>query len=105
MTTKSEYTFYGLSVYVASEDFGCSGTRKSYITFLFKDGTTLNLSDDESDIDCSDYSSSLYSLTESDLNKLSNKTLTKIRFSQSEGYADFEVSGTYSIKELISVVK
>ena len=105
MTTKSGYTFYGLSLYVASKDFGCSGTSKSYVTFLFSDGTTLRLSNDEADISCSDYSSSLYDLTESNLDKLSSVSVSKIRFSQSEGYADFEVSGTYSIEQLISVVK
>ena len=103
--SNSSSVSYAVSMYVATEDFGCSGAMDNYVVFLFKDGTTLKLSKDISDIDCSDYASSLYSLTYKQLNILKTKEVSKIRFSQSDGYADFTANtGTYSIVQQIKAV-
>lgn len=99
----NNYTTIGL--YVAAADFGCSGTAKNYVTFLFTDKTTLTLENDFSEIDCADYSESMFNISDDKLATLKTKEISKIRFAQSEGYADFEVAGDYSVKQLLEVVK
>lgn len=96
---------YAVSVYVTSKSFGCSGTDKSYIIFLFEDGTKLRLGKDVEDINCRDYATSTFRISSSELYMLSNRVVKKIRFSQSDGYWDFDTSGTYSVSQQISIIK
>ena len=84
-------------------DLGCSGTRDNYVIIKFTDGTTLKLDKDLSDIDCSDSSPSLFSISNND--DLVNKQIDKIRFQQSEYYTDGKTSGTYSLSQIIKATK
>jgi hypothetical protein len=95
---------YGIGFYTNDLDLGCSGTSKSYVTFLFTDKTTLRLSQDIYDIDCSSGAESMFALVESELETLKTKQISKIRFSQSKYFADFDYQVTYSIKQLLEVL-
>jgi hypothetical protein len=96
---------YGVGFYTSNLDLGCSGTAKSYVTFLFADKTTLTLKNDVYDIECSAGAESMFALVSSELETLKTKQISKIRFSQSKYFADFIVSGKYTIKQLLEVLR
>lgn len=96
---------HSIGLYVNSKDFGCGGAKDNYVIFLFKDKTTLTLSDDILDIDCKDYAKSMYVLEHSHIELLKTKEISKIRFRQSEGYVDFTASGIYTVKQLLESLK
>lgn len=86
-----------------STDLGCSGASDNYAIVKFTDGSTLNLSKDYSDIDCSDSASSLFSLKEN--SPLFTKEIDKIRFRQSKYYTDGKTSGTYTLSQILKATK
>ena len=92
------YVFYAHSTL----DLGCSGARGNQMIFLFDDGTTLVLDDDISDINCGDNPSSVFVFDPQDFE---GKTVTKIRFKQSKLYDDCEVTGDFTINQLIEAVQ
>lgn len=83
-------------------DLGCSGSRNNYVIFLFDDGTTLHLTEDISKVNCKLGSPSIYTVNPEDF---IGKTISAIRFSQSESYDDCDYIGMYSIGELLIAVK
>ena len=87
----------------SNAELGCAGAVDNYIIFKFVDGSTLKLKD-VSEIDCKDDSNSTFLLEDNDLSKF-NTPIEKIRFSRSKLYLDTETTGTYSLSELIKVVK
>jgi hypothetical protein len=82
---------------------GCSGARGNYAIIKFTDGTILNLDKDHSELDCSDSTSSLFSLSAN--SPLFTKEIEKIRFKQSKYYTDGVTSGTYSLAQIIAATK
>jgi hypothetical protein len=96
---------HSICLYVNFKDFGCGGARDNYITFLFKDKTTLTLPHDILDINCGDYAESMYILDSFKIDMLKTKEISKIRFRQSEGYVDFTASGIYTVKQLLDILK
>lgn len=97
-------SFYYLKIYPTRTDYGCAGSSKNYLTLLFDDGTKLELKNDVSEIDCADYSASAFILSDRYVNEIKTKTVKKIRFSQSDGYADFNVYGTYTLSQQIKAL-
>ena len=92
------YAFYAHSTL----DLGCAGASDNKMIFLFDDGTTLVLDDDISEIDCGDNPSSVFVFDPRDFE---GKRVTKIRFEQSRLYADCEVTGEFTINQLIEAVQ
>ncbi len=74
-----------------SIDQGCAGGHTNNVIFLFTDGSKISLEKDLAKIDCDDYVTSIYSLTENNLEKFQTIDLKKIRLSMSETYDDFTV--------------
>jgi hypothetical protein len=99
---KTSYNY--IKIYSTVEDFGCAGSNKNYLILLFDDGTKIKLDNDISDISCKDYSESTFVLQDDVVDAIKNKTVKKIRFAQSEGYADYTVSGTYTLSQQISAL-
>lgn len=81
-------------------DLGCVGARDNYIMFLYEDGSSVKLDNDFSDIDCSNESSSMYSIS-----NLKTEGITHIRLRMSKYYTDGAVYGTYSLSDLMNAVK
>lgn len=104
INSEKKESYHYVKIYPTTKDFGCAGSSKNYLTLLFDDGTKLELKDDVSDISCSDYSSSIFVLSEDNVTKLKNKTVKKIRFAQSDGYADFNVYGSYTLAQQINAL-
>ena len=72
---KDENGEYVLSVLYlnTTRSSGCAGTKDSYVIFLFEDGTSLELKNDRADIDCGNTATSIYILTDDEVEKLSIK--------------------------------
>jgi hypothetical protein len=87
----------------STADLGCSGASDNYAIIKFTDGTTLRLDKDYSDIDCSDSTPSLFSLSVN--SPLFTKEIEKIRFKQSKYYTDGATSGTYSLSQILAATK
>jgi len=87
----------------STSDLGCSGASDNYAIIKFTDGTTLKLNKDYSDIDCSDSTPSLFTLSAN--SPLFTKEIEKIRFKQSKYYTDGVTSGTYSLAQIIAATK
>ena len=81
-------------------DLGCVGARDNYIIFLYADGSSVKLDNDFSDIDCSNESNSMYSISD-----LKTEGITHIRLRMSKYYTDGAVYGTYSLTDLMNAVK
>ena len=94
----NDYAFYVHSTL----DLGCAGVRTNKIIFLFDDGTSLVLENDIARIDCGDNPSSVFVFHPEDFE---GKTVTKIRFKQSRLYDDCEVTGLFTINQLIEAVQ
>lgn len=95
---------YALYTY-STADLGCAGASGNYVIFLFEDKTTYKVDVDHADIDCSDYSTSIFIL---DPKEFQSKTLTKIRFSQGDAYDDCTIASAnpkYTMAELIKAVE
>ena len=94
---------YFMFVY-SSTDLGCAGASGNYIILKFTDGTTLKLTD-QSDVDCGDFSSSLFIFNPSDFE---GKTVEKIRLKKSEFYDDCEWTDKwceYTFSDFLKAVK
>ena len=74
-----------------SIDQGCAGGHTNNVIFLFTDGSKISLEEDLAKIDCDDYVTSIYSLSETQLEKFQTIDLKKVRLSMSETYDDFTV--------------
>ncbi len=97
-------SYHYMKIYSTVKDFGCAGSNKNYLILLFDDGTKVKLDNDISDISCKDYSESTFVLEDDIVDAIKNKTVKKIRFAQSKGYADYTVSGTYTLSQQISAL-
>ena len=75
----------------SSIDLGCAGADDNYIIFKFTDGTILKLTDDIYDINCAARASSCFRINPNGL--LRTKTITDIKFAQSESYSTFKAEG------------
>ena len=82
-------------------DLGCAGSRGEYVFFKFTDGTTVKY-EGVGSIDCGNDTTSIFLFKEQDFK---NKTVEKIRFKRSEYYVDYTMNGTYTVKQLINIVK
>lgn len=81
---------------------GCGGAVDNYVHFLFEDGDSYRNDRDENKVSCEDYASCYYVVSMSDF---AGETTTKIRFKMSDGYVDYDWSGSYSISSLIAAVQ
>ena len=97
-------SYHYIKIYPTVKDFGCGGSSKNYLILLFDDGTKVKLDNDISDISCKDYSESTFVLQDDVVDAIKNKTVKKIRFAQTEGYADYTVSGTYTLSQQINTL-
>jgi hypothetical protein len=94
---------YFMWVY-SSKDLGCSGASGNYIILKFTDGSTVKLTD-HSDIDCADFSSSLFIFNLSDFD---GKFVQKIRLKRSKFYDDFEWTDKwceYTFTDFLTAIK
>lgn len=101
MSVRRVDDFHGIEFWSTS-DQGCAGAVGNYVIFLNSAGESVKLDDDIVDIDCADNASSIYVL---DTNQFSSFVISKIRFTQSDSYDDFEYSGEYTISQLIQSVQ
>ena len=104
INSEKKESYHYVKIYPTRKDFGCAGTSKNYLTLLFDDGTKLELKKDVSDISCADSSASTFILSDNFVNDIKTKTVKKIRFAQSDGYADFNVTGEYTLSQQINVL-
>ena len=84
----------------STHDQGCGGAVGNYTILLYPDGTTLELREDIAKIDCQDRASSFFLINPDEV-----KGVSKIRFRQSEGYVDYEVTGDYTLPELFQALQ
>ena len=87
----------------SSIDLGCAGADDNYIIFKFTDGTILKLTDDIYDINCAARASSCFRINPNGL--LRTKTITDIKFAQSESYSTFKAEGKNTVSQLIERVE
>lgn len=86
-------------------DLGCAGASGNYVIFLFDDKSTYKIDVDHADIDCGDYSQSIFIF---DPNEFEGKMINKIRFSQGDAYDDCivaDANSEYTFSQLIQAVK
>ena len=92
---------YWIELY-STTDLGCSGTSGNKVIFKFTDGTSVKLFD-RSQIDCRDGATSSFIVEAG--SPLFTKDIEKIRFEQSQYYADGETYGPFSLAELLQATK
>lgn len=83
-------------------DQGCGGAVDNYVHFLFEDGDSYRNDKDENKVNCDDRASCFYVIT---ADNFAGETTKKIRFKMSNGYVDYDWSGSYSISSLIGAVQ
>jgi hypothetical protein len=81
---------------------GCAGAVDNYVHFLFEDGDTYRNDKDENKVTCEERASCYYVVTADDF---AGEPTKKIRFKMSDGYVDYDWSGSYSISSLIAAVQ
>jgi hypothetical protein len=91
----------GILVYPTSP-LGCSGASGNYISFQFKDGSSLTLDNDLGFYKCSgtEKKVSVY-----DVNNIRFNPVVKVRFKQSEGFIELDWVCEYSMQEIIDALK
>lgn len=83
-------------------DQGCAGAVDNYVIFLFDNGETYRNDKDENRVNCDDRASCFYVVSAEDFMGL---TTSRIRLKMSDGFIDYDWSGTYSIASLIAAVQ
>jgi hypothetical protein len=73
---------FGIYIFTLA-DIGCAGTKDGQITFLFTDISIFVL----------------------DPEAFTGKTVSKFRFTRSDGYADYTWAGKYTMEQLFNAVK
>lgn len=92
---------FGIYIFTLA-DIGCSGTKDGQITFLFTDNTKFTAEVDHGEIDCAQAAISIFVL---DPEAFTGKTVSKFRFTRSDGYADYTWAGKYTMEQLFNAVK
>lgn len=82
----------------AGRDIGCAGVTNNKFMILCTDGTVINCGEDLGKIDCADDATSIFTI---DAEKLSGKSIMKLRLSQSEGYIDADWTMNQTLYQFI----
>ena len=94
-------SLYAMSIGTTAKQ-GCAGAVGNYVIFMNDKGEKLLLDNDAADIDCGDFAESFYAFK---LEDFENFNPTSIRFSQSKGYMDYVVQGTYTFSQILNSLK
>lgn len=82
----------------AGRDVGCAGVTGNKFMILCTDGTVINCGEDLGQIDCADDATSIYTI---DAEKLSGKSIMKLRLEQSNGYIDADWTMNQTLYQFI----